>query len=220
MLDSITAGGLTPLNFILCSTLAILLGATVAFVHARTARYTKNFTTTLVVLPILVQVVIMMVNGDLGTGVAILGAFSLVRFRSIPGTSREIASVFFAMSIGLATGTGYIGFAIIATIIISAVLFTFTKFDVFGKDSQQQTLRITLPDDVDHETTLQPIFDKHKVQAKLEMTKTKNMGSLYELEFSLRLPQNVSRKTFIDELRTRNTNLAITMYETQAEGGL
>jgi uncharacterized membrane protein YhiD involved in acid resistance len=220
MLGSIINGGLTPENFLLCSALALVLGAIVAFVHAKTASYSRNFTTTLVILPILVQVVIMMVNGNLGTGVAILGAFSLVRFRSIPGTSREIASVFFAMSIGLATGTGYIGFAIIATIIISLTLWLLNSFELFGRSNSRQTLRITLPDDVDHESTLGPVFEKHQAAATLEMIKTINMGSLYELEYTVTLPGSLSRKTFLDDLRTRNGNLAITLYETHIKGGL
>ena len=220
MLNSITAGGLTLGSLAICSALSIILGLVIAFVHTKTSKFSKNFAVTLVVLPILVQIVMMMVSGNIGTGIAIMGAFSLVRFRSIPGTSREIVSVFFAMAIGLATGTGFIGFAILATAIISLVLIVLSKTNIFGQAKSQQTLKITLPEDANHEETLQPVFADHHVASQLKQVKTKNMGSLYELTYGLELPAKINRKQFLDDLRVRNGNLEITLFESELEGGL
>lgn len=220
MLSSITAAGLTPQNLAICAGVSVLLGLIVAFVHAKTAKYSKNFITTLVVLPLLVMGVMMMVNGNLGTGIAIMGAFSLVRFRSIPGTSREIVSVFFAMSIGLATGTGYVGFALMMTAAISLVLVLMSSLKLFQPRIASQRLIVTLPEDSEYDTALQPVFDKYGVKAELEQIRTKNMGSLLEATYDAKIPSKVNRKQFIDDLRVRNGNLAITLYSTNAEGGL
>lgn len=220
MLDSITAAGLTPTNLAIAAGVSIVLGLVVALVHAKTAKYSKNFITTLVVLPLLVMGVMMMVNGNLGTGIAIMGAFSLVRFRSIPGTSREIVSVFFAMSIGLATGTGYIGFAVLMTAAISLVLILMSTLKLFQPRLASQRLIITLPEDSEYDTALQPVFDKYRIKADLEQIRTKNMGSLLEATYDVKIPSSVKRKQFIDDLRVRNGNLAITLYSTNAEGGL
>lgn len=220
MLESITSSGLTAQALAICSIVSILMGLVVAFTHTRTARYTKNFAVTLVVLPILVQGVMMMVNGNLGTGVAILGAFSLVRFRSIPGTSREIVSVFFAMSIGLATGTGFVGFAVIATVAIASLLFALHKLAWFDSSSSSKVLKITIPEDLDYTSVFDKVFSDHKVVASIQQLKTKNMGSLYELVYDIDLPELANSKKFIDDLRVRNGNLAIVLHERISEGGL
>lgn len=220
MLSSVTAAGMTLEALAICTAASLLLGLIVAFVHTKTSHYTKNFAVTLVILPMLVQSVMMMVNGNLGTGVAILGAFSLVRFRSIPGTSREIVSVFFAMAVGLATGTGFVGFAVLATLVVSLVLLALHWLHVFDSSDTSQTLQVTMPENINHQDALQPVFDNHKVEPNLVKIKTKNMGSLYELTYSVNLPSSVDRKRFIDDLRVRNGNLSIVLFEREVEGGL
>lgn len=220
MLTSIYGTELTVASLLICSALSLVLGLIVALVHTKTTSYTRNFAMTLMVLPILVQSVMMMVNGNLGTGIAILGAFSLVRFRSIPGTSREIVSVFFAMAVGLATGTGYVGFAIFATVVISLVLLAFHKFRIFESAAEQQLLKITMPDDMNYTEEFDPVFKKHNVTAKLEKIKTKNMGSLYELTYTLTLSKTADWKLLVDDLRVHNGNLAIALFEGETEGGL
>lgn len=221
MLSSIvTTSGLNLETLAICSALSIFLGLIVAFVHTKVSRYTKNFAVTLATLPILVQVVMMMVNGNLGTGVAIVGAFSLVRFRSMPGTSREIISVFFAMTIGLATGTGYIGFAILITLLIAVLTLAFHGLKLFNPGQTQQTLRIMVLEDVDYEAVLSPVFEKHKVKASIEQVRTKNMGSLFEITYDIQLPKDLTPKRLIDDLRICNGNLAIILTKYGMEGGL
>ena len=141
MLNSIfseTASSVELSSILLCSIISIILGIVIALTHKQTSKYNKNFLVTLSILPLLVQTIIIMVNGNLGTSVAIMGAFSLVRFRSLPGTSKEILSVFFAMTVGLATGMGHLVFAIIITIIGSLAIFILSKVALFNKNKKEK----------------------------------------------------------------------------------
>ena len=220
MFNSVISTGLTVEGLALCAAVSVICGLIIAFTHTRTTTFTKNFAITLVSLPILVMAVMMMVNGNLGTGVAIMGAFGLVRFRSLPGTSREIVSVFFSMAMGLATGTGYVAFALVATAVISALLVILTKISLFDSPDTRQILRITLPEDCDAEELLRPVFDEFGVKATVLSTRLKNMGSLFELTYDVTLPRDLNQKEFIDELRIRNRNLALVLSKNEFEGGL
>lgn len=208
-------------SLLICSAVSIVLGIVIALIHRFTTGGSKNFAITLAVLPILVQIVMMMVNGNLGTGVAIMGAFSLVRFRSLPGNSREIVSVFFSMAIGLAAGTGYIGVAVIATAVISLLLIALSKTRLLESKKQSQLLKITVAENFETTNEFETIFRKHKVNANLQYIKTKNMGSLFELAYRIETKGDTKFKQLIDDLRIKNNNLPITMTTAQAiEGGL
>ena len=160
-------------------------------------------------LPAIVQMVIMLVNGNLGTGVAVMGAFSLVRFRSAPGRGQEITSIFLAMAVGLATGMGYIGIAILFTVMITVINLLLNVLN-FGTDSRgSRILRITVPEDLDYEGRFEDLFTKYLREYDYDEIKTTNMGSLYKLTLSVILKEGISTKEFIDELRTRNGNLDI-----------
>lgn len=209
MFNSIIGSGLTIINFSICVVVSIILGFIVALLHMKTTRSNQNFINTLVILPTLVTVVILLVNGNLGTSVAVVGAFSLVRFRSIPGNSKEILDVFFAMAIGLAVGTGYIAFAIIFTLITCILSFTIYKFK-FGIDkSKKRILKIAIPEDLDYESAFKDTFDKYTNEIILNQAKTTNMGSMFELAYSVNLKDEVSEKEFIDEIRVINSNLKV-----------
>lgn len=206
-----TTNLLTIKSVLLCMLTAIVLGLIVAFTHMKTGKYTKNFVITLTILPALVQVVMMMVNGSLGTSVAVLGAFSLVRFRSIPGNSKEITSIFLAMAIGLAVGMGHLVFAIIITIIICLllVILSLTKFGE-PKDTTK-ILTVVIPENLDYTGVFDDIFSKFTKNAILEKVKTTNMGSMFELKYKVNLLSNINEKEFIDSLRCRNGNLKISL---------
>jgi uncharacterized membrane protein YhiD involved in acid resistance len=217
MFESILNQGQGTLNVstaLICMASSIVLGLIIAFVHMKTSKYSKNFLITLSVLPVMVQVVIMMVNGNLGTSVAILGAFSLVRFRSMPGNSREIASIFFAMGIGLAVGMGHIAFAATITLIVSIMLFVLSK-SKFGEQKESlKKLKITIPENLEYENVFNDIFEKYLKTVSLEKVKTTNMGSLFELTYEISIKEKNLEKNFIDELRCRNGNLNITLLNT------
>ena len=194
---------------LICTLVSIVLGVIVAYTHKKTSKYSKNFLITLAILPVLVQTVMIMVNGNLGTSVAIVGAFSLVRFRSIPGTSKEILSVFFAMAIGLATGMGHVFFACIMTILVSLAIILFNKAKFFDLNPNTKMLKIVIPENLDYTNMFDDIFDKFVKDKKLEKVKMTNMGSLFELSYRITFKNDINEKEFIDELRVRNGNLKI-----------
>ena len=212
-----TAGGnLTIAGALVCTVASIVLGLAISYMYMSQGRYTKNFAITLVILPVLVQVVIMMVNGNLGTSVAILGAFSLVRFRSVPGTSKEICCVFFAMAIGLATGMGFIGFAVMITAIVCTLFIVLSKTSFGEGNHEEKQLKVTIPETLDYTEVFDDLFDKYTKQISLEKVKTTNLGSMFELHYNIVLKDNKQEKAFIDELRCRNGNLTIMCGRPQA----
>ncbi len=161
----------------------------------------------------IVMLIIMMVNGNIGAGVAVAGAFALVRFRSVPGTAREIAAIFTAMAIGLAIGMGYVGVAVLFFLFVSVFALALTKLDFGKKSKTEKTIKITLPENFDYDGLFDDIFEKYKINAHLEKIRTTNMGTLYELTYQATFPDDGGPKPFIDELRTRNGNLQIAVGE-------
>lgn len=196
---------------------AIILGFIIALVHKKTSNYSKNFLITITILPILVESVILMVNGNLGTSIAIMGAFSLVKFRSIPGTSKEILIVFFAMAVGLACGMGQIWFSCILTLFGCLLLILFNKVNVFEKDKNEKRLKILIPENLEYDNVFDDIFKEYTNKVILEKTKTTNMGCMFELSYKVYIKDTIKEKDFIDKLRSRNGNLKISLERTGDE---
>jgi len=207
MLESIFSSGITIEKILLCSLVSIILGLVISLIYMKTSRFNKNFLITLAVLPILVQSIVLMTSGSLGTSIAIVGTFSLVRFRSLPGTSKEILSVFFSMTIGLAMGMGQILYAIIIIVFVGIVIIILSK-SRFGENNVK-ILKIVLPIDLDYTSVFDDIFNKYNIDVKLDSVKTVNMGSLIELTYSISMSNNVNEKELLDDLRSRNGNLKI-----------
>ena len=220
MFNSILGNEITITSFLICMCAALVLGMIVAFVHMLCARTNKKFVVTLSVLPLLVTVVILLVNGNLGTSVAILGAFSLIRFRSIPGNSRELMFVFFAMVIGLAVGTGYIAFAGIFTIICVLATLILTKLNFGAIADKNKVLTILVPEDLDYTDMFNDEFKKYLSNYELVKTRTTNMGSLFELTYNVTLKGGINEKEFIDKIRVKNGNLKISLSHPTMEGEL
>ncbi len=208
---SSTTGTLSVSTSLICMGASLVLGLAIALVHMWTSKYSKSFVISLAILPALVQVVMMMVNGNLGTSVAILGAFGLIRFRSMPGTAKEIVSVFFAMAIGLATGMGHVLFATYVTAIISILIVILSKTKFGEKNNDEKRLKIVLPEELDYNEIFKDIFENYTKFYRTEKVKTINMGSMYELTYNVVLKDQSKEKEFIDKLRVRNGNLAISM---------
>lgn len=213
---------LTLKSFSISLAAALLLGAFIAFVFGHTANESKGFLCAIAMLPPIVALTIMMVNGSLGASVAIAGAFSLVRFRSNPGTAREICAVFFSMSIGLACGIGYPGFAALFALVISLADITYEKFGFIlaGKNGLHRTLNITLPEDLDYGSTFDDIFSAYTKRHALIRIKTTNLGSLNRLTYDITLAEGGSEKALIDELRCRNGNLEISISVAENDSAL
>lgn len=212
LLESVLDGVSATLDinsFLLCLGGSAACGILIAGIHAYRNRTTSNFLMTLILLPMLVQTVIMVVNGNVGTGVAVAGAFSLVRFRSLPGNSREITSVFAAMAAGLANGMGYLGLSLMLTLIFGlATLVLETAFAMNARVTEKD-LRITIPESLDYYHVFDDIFEKYLKRAELVRVKTTNMGSLYELEYAVTEADEEKEKEMIDAIRVRNGNLNI-----------
>lgn len=198
-------------DFLLCIGVSLILGLIIAFSYMYKTRYTKSFVVTLALLPAVVCVVIMMVNGNVGTGVAVAGAFSLVRFRSVPGTAKEIGTLFLAMGAGLIAGMGYLGYAVLFAIILCAIFVLYSQLDFGSKKivATYKTLNITIPEDLDYSGVFDEIFSTYTKTYELTNVKTTNMGSLFRLTYDIVLKDATKEKEFIDKLRCRNGNLEI-----------
>jgi len=197
-------------SFLLCSITSLILGFGTALYFRRDGSHSSAFICTLALLPIIVQMIIMMVNGNLGAGVAVAGAFSLVRFRSSPGSANEICGIFICMAAGLATGMGYIGSALMfgLLVLLTAVLLNLLSFT---SGSADLLLKITIPEHLDFEKEFAPIFDRYTKSFHLMQIKTTNMGSLFKLKYKVTLKKTDQQKQMIDELRTKNSNLDVSL---------
>ena len=204
-----TSTSISMTDFLICTAASLVLGLVISLVFRYKSKASKSFLITLAMLPAIVQMVIMLVNGNLGTGVAVMGAFGLIRFRSAPGNAKDICSIFLAMATGIATGTGNIIIAVVFTAIICAVSIAY-NFVPFIKDkNEERELKITIPEDLDYSGVFDDLFEKYTRKTELVLVKTSNMGSLYKLNYSVILKDSDNEKEFIDELRCRNGNLEI-----------
>ncbi len=205
-----TATASISIEQLLINTFAsLLIGLAAAGIYMYRNRYSKSFVVTLALLPVMVQIVIMIVNGNLGTGVAVMGAFSLVRFRSIPGSAREIGSIFFAMALGLATGTGYIAYAFLFLVIVGGATLVLNNSGFGVAKTTEKQLKITIPENLNYEGLFDDLFQKYTKNAELIQVRTTNMGSMFELSYQIELDNKVVEKEFIDQIRCRNGNLNI-----------
>lgn len=209
---TIPASGLDAATSLICTGTSLALGILAAVLYRLgTKRYSKSLAITLIVLPTLVQTVIMMVNGSVGAGIAVMGAFSLVRFRSAPGSAKDISFIFYAMCIGLATGMGYIAFAALLAVIVGAALAILSFIPAFKSDRKRKLLRITIPEDMNYTDAFTDIFDEYLTSNELVSVKTTAMGTLFDLRYEI-VEKDASReKELIDKLRTRNGNLTISI---------
>ena len=198
-------------NFLLCLGVSVILGLIMAVAYMWKNEHTKSFLVTLALLPAVVCVVIMMVNGNVGAGVAVAGAFSLVRFRSAPGTAKEIVSIFLAMGAGLIAGMGYLGFAALFTVIMCAIFIIYNLLASGSVKSEtvNKTLKITIPEDLDYTGVFDDIFAEFTKKNELIKVKTTNMGSMFCLTYHITLRDAAKEKQMIDRIRERNGNLEI-----------
>lgn len=204
-----TASSLRFEDALLCIGVSLILGFVISLAYRASGNASKNLALTLVLLPTMVQIVIMMVNGNLGAGVAVMGAFSLVRFRSLPGSSKEISAIFFAMTVGLVTGMGYLTYAVVITLILGLVLLLLSKFS-FGEDPVTwKELKITIPENLDYTQVFDDLFLEYATNFTLERVRTTNLGSMFQLVYRIHLKDLNQEKKFIDQLRCRNGNLDI-----------
>ncbi len=207
-------------DFLLCLGASLVIGLLMAFAYMYRTRYTKSFVVTLALLPAVVCVVIMMVNGNVGTGVAVAGAFSLVRFRSVPGTAKEICTLFLAMGAGLIAGMGYLGFAVLFAVVMCVVFVIYNRLDFGTKKNAAifKTFTITIPEDLDYSGVFDDIFSDYTASHDLVRVKSTNMGSMFKLTYNVMLRDAAREKEMIDKIRQRNGNLEIAVSKQETVG--
>lgn len=213
MFNSIITENVTLPIFLICMAAALFCGIVAAVAASHKSNVSKSFIISLVLLPMIVQTVITMVNGNVGTGVAVMGAFSLVRFRSVPGKAKDIAVIFLVMTAGLACAAGYVAIAVIFTVLVSAVM-VILGYITFGHEKIMD-MRITVPETLCFANAFDDLFQEYTNKHRLVKTKTTNMGSLYKLEYKIELKDKNKMQEFIDKLRCRNGNLEIMITDSE-----
>ncbi|MCR5209060.1 MAG: DUF4956 domain-containing protein [Lachnospiraceae bacterium] len=203
------AGEMSTAGALGCLLASVVCGLVIAFLYMFRSSYTKSFVIGLVILPALVQIVITVVNGNLGAAVSVMGAFSLIRFRSLPGTSKDITFIFFAMAVGLANGMGFVYYSG-ATVVMLALIYLILVVSRFGEGNlKEKSLKVLIPETLDYMTVFDDIFEKYLNKVDLVRVKTEDLGSIFELNYMVSLKDPAQEKEFVDALRTRNGNLTI-----------
>lgn len=208
MLNSIFTATATMTEILIMLGTAIALGILNALAFSFRNRQSKSFSLALALLPMVSSIIIFLVNDHLGAGVAVAGAFTLVRFRSVAGTGRETVGIFASMALGLVLGMGYITLAVVIFVLVAAMTMILTGIG-FGEKGMEKQVRITVPEDLDYDGLFDDLFDKYTAHRQLERVRTTHMGTLFELSYNVTFPSGNIPKAFIDEIRTRNGNLAV-----------
>ena len=214
--SSVLTGSFSVGLYLLCLLVAGVCGVITALAMSRESSASRSFLNSLVVLPIIVTTVILMVNGNVGTGIAVAGAFSLVRFRSAAGKARDISAIFLVMTAGLACAAGYVAIALLFTLIASGVLLLLSRIPM--SCDRFVALHITVPESVHFADAFDDLFEEYTKSRKLIKAKTSNMGSLYKLDYKIEMKDPEAVQEFLDALRCRNGNLEIALLN-DAEGG-
>lgn len=212
MFTSILTGSAAAVEtsaILICLLTSLVCGLIVSSVYGRCGKTTKGFLITIALLPAVVQMIILMVNGNLGVGVAVAGSFSLVRFRSLPGKASDILVLFLVMGLGLCTGMGYVTFALACAVILSGVYFLYSKLPVLESDPLYRHLRITIPEDLEYTDVFRDIFAEYTKKVSLESVRTVNLGTMYQVNYEVELKDEALEKKMIDAIRVRNGNLNV-----------
>ncbi len=211
LFDSVDSMG--PQEFIICVAAALAIGFVISAIYMFRNNYSKSFALTIAILPAIVAVVIMVVSGDIGAGIAVAGAFSLVRFRSAPGSAKEIVIIFLAMATGLLIGMGFLAYAAIFAVIIGLVILVCNtvKFTEKKTEQAEKVLRITIPEDLDYSSDIDSVIDEYTSSMELVSVKTVNMGSMFKLTYNITLKDPSKQKELMDKIRVRNGNLEVAL---------
>ncbi|MBP1991605.1 DUF4956 domain-containing protein [Paenibacillus eucommiae] len=207
-----TSSELTLSYALLTIFISIALGAIISWTYMRTqTNYAQSFTLTMIVLPMIVAIIILLIGSNIARAFSLAGAFSIIRFRSAPGDPKDIAFVLFTMAAGLACGVGSFGYAVLFTLCLCALMF-FLKAIKFGeKKAAQKMLKVTIPENLGYEEAFDEIFKAFKIDYELRKVRTTELGSLYELVYSVTIDHLTNQKEFLDAVRCRNGNLDITL---------
>ncbi|MDY2575406.1 MAG: DUF4956 domain-containing protein [Bacilli bacterium] len=213
LFQSIFSGGIDVLSFLLCMLVSLLTGFILAFMSYFNSKSSKSFYVTTALIPSAVAMVIALVNGNIGVGVAVAGAFALVRFRSSQGSAREICIIFIAMASGLAFGIGYLAYGVLFALILGSMLMIFQRLPIWDKNSssKEKILKITIPEDLNYSEVFDEVLKKYTKKYELAKVKSTNLGSMFKLQYNIVLKDVKKEKEFLDEIRCRNGNLEVSL---------
>ena len=214
LISSTNGDSFTLKNAIIIILSSSLLGLFISFMYNKTYKKSSNndFSITLIMLPVIISIIILLVGNNVARAFSLAGAFSIIRFRSAPASTKEITYVFFSLAVGLTCGMGYIGYAVIFTIILCGLMFLLTKNKLlFSTNGKSMNLKITIPENLNYDGVFDEIFEKYTNSYNVEMIRTRDFGSLFELNYSIILKNDINQKNFLDDLRCKNGNLNITL---------
>lgn len=209
LFSSSSESSISTTTFLVSIAVSLVLGIVLALAYSYKTIHTKEFMTTIAVLPAIVHVVIFLVNGNAGAGIAVMGAFSLIRFRSAAGGAKELLAIFMSMAVGLATGMGYIAIAVFFTLVMTLVVIVYEKINFGEMNEGIRQLTVTIPENLDYEEIFDDLFKEQLSYVELLSVKTSDMGSLFKLRYNIKLKEGFSEKHFVDAIRTRNGNLEV-----------
>ena len=214
LISSTNGDSFTLRNAIIIILSSSLLGLFISFMYNKTYKKSSNndFSITLIMLPVIISIIILLVGNNVARAFSLAGAFSIIRFRSTPASTKEITYVFFSLAVGLTCGMGYIGYAVIFTIILCGLMFLLTKNKLlFSTNGKSMNLKITIPENLNYDGVFDEVFEKYTNSYNIEMIRTRDFGSLFELNYSIILKSDINQKNFLDDLRCKNGNLNITL---------
>ena len=214
IISSTTGESFTLVNALIVIFASILLGLVISCVYIKTSSkngYNSGFSLTLIMLPVIISIIILLVGNNVARAFSLAGAFSIIRFRSAPGDPKDIAYVFFTLAVGLTCGMGYIGYAVIFTVILSALMFILDIINFGTPKGKTMELKITVPEDLNYEGVFDEVLNRFATSYSIQRVRTRDFGALFELYYKVQLKPDVNQKSFLDELRCRNGNLNINL---------
>jgi len=214
LISSTTGESFTLINTLIIIASSIILGLAISITYMKTNKksgYNSAFTTTLIMLPVIISIIILLVGNNVARAFSLAGAFSIIRFRSAPGDPKDISYVFFTLAVGLTCGMGYIGYGVIFTTILCTLMIILSITNFAAPKGSSMQLKITVPEDLNYERVFEEVLDKYTTSYDIQKVKTRDFGALFELNYMIYLKPNVNQKKFLDELRCRNGNLNITL---------
>lgn len=213
LISSTNGDSFTLKNAIIIILSSSLLGLFISFMYNKTYKKSSNndFSITLIMLPVIISIIILLVGNNVARAFSLAGAFSIIRFRSAPASTKEITYVFFSLAVGLTCGMGYIGYAVIFTAILCSLMLLLTRNKLFSDKGKSMNLKITIPENLNYDGVFDEIFKKYTNSYNVEMIRTRDFGSLFELNYSIILKNDINQKNFLDDLRCKNGNLNITL---------